>query len=273
MTKWLRVLSVLALVVGLVAPADAYNGWGSDGTRGTIFLQLENIKTITITKDGLSHVGNSALPYTGTVSQQAISGDLYLSAAAGTSTALQMRYLAGGMGNVFGTDLTATKNDVAGVIGKYTVTGTNASTYPKAGVIGEVGTKTSAVHASADGAVVAVLGGDEGPVRARAAYTVDFQNTGVHGLGASYFEFGLDLQGPGAHDSYMGARYEKGDIRLGGKSIGADGGDDVVVWRFAGTPTTQCNATCGKGSLAIDTTNGKLYQNTGTKATNTWTER
>ena len=38
-----------------------------------------------------------------------------------------------------------------------------------------------------------------------------------------------------------------------------------------GAPTTQFDGTAPKGSLCIDTTNGVLYINTGTKASNTWT--
>jgi len=44
-----------------------------------------------------------------------------------------------------------------------------------------------------------------------------------------------------------------------------------VTYRAAGAPTTQFNNLAAKGALAVDTTNGKLYINTGTKAANTWT--
>ncbi len=47
------------------------------------------------------------------------------------------------------------------------------------------------------------------------------------------------------------------------------------VWTYAGTPvngTTYANEAI-KGDLLIDTTNGKLYQNTNTQASPTWTER
>jgi hypothetical protein len=39
---------------------------------------------------------------------------------------------------------------------------------------------------------------------------------------------------------------------------------------YAGTPTASI-AGYGKGALAVDTTNGKLYINTGTFASATWT--
>lgn len=47
------------------------------------------------------------------------------------------------------------------------------------------------------------------------------------------------------------------------------------VWTYAGTPangTTYANQ-AEPGDLCIDTTNKKLYQNTNTKASPTWTER
>jgi len=49
------------------------------------------------------------------------------------------------------------------------------------------------------------------------------------------------------------------------------------VWRNAGVPTNGAAGTyvnvCAKGDLLIDTTNAKLYQNTNTSASPTWTER
>ncbi len=39
----------------------------------------------------------------------------------------------------------------------------------------------------------------------------------------------------------------------------------------AGVPTTNFNAVAAKGALCTDCTNGKLYINTGTLASNTWT--
>ncbi len=47
------------------------------------------------------------------------------------------------------------------------------------------------------------------------------------------------------------------------------------IWRYAGTPATGTTlaGVADKGDLCIDTTNAKLYQNTNTKASPTWTER
>ncbi len=44
-----------------------------------------------------------------------------------------------------------------------------------------------------------------------------------------------------------------------------------VTYRVAGVPVAQFNNIAAKGALAIDTTNGKLHINTGTKAANVWT--
>jgi len=49
------------------------------------------------------------------------------------------------------------------------------------------------------------------------------------------------------------------------------------TWVYAGTPTDGAAGTyynvCAKGDLLIDSTNAKLYQNTNTSASPTWTER
>jgi len=49
------------------------------------------------------------------------------------------------------------------------------------------------------------------------------------------------------------------------------------TWRYAGTPSDGTSGTYAgvaeKGDLLIDTTNAKLYQNTNTKASPTWTEK
>lgn len=64
-------------------------------------------------------------------------------------------------------------------------------------------------------------------------------------------------------------------------AIGADSGIEfgTGIWLFdnAGAPTSGTSGTgagwAGKGSLCADSTNGTLYQNTGTKASPTWTSR
>lgn len=219
------------------------------------------------------------IEYDGDDSFQAIQMDVLLVKDAGVSTALEMRYLGGIMGRVGektrNDGLTETKNMIFGLCGKYDVTGTVSSTYPAGAVVGEVsGASSGKIPASADGAFIAVLGGDEGPVQARAAYTVDFQNTGVHAVGKSFFEYGLDLEGV-SHDSYMAANYSKADIRLGNQINGSNAGQDVVIFRKSSGPTDGASGDgagyANTGSLLIQTNNGRLYINTGSKASPTWT--
>lgn len=312
--RTLVTLAALALVVGIATPAAAqnfssvavlngscsapsftfYNDTDSGFylvSAGVVAICINGAEVARINSNGISSSGGTSVnisqsggtvdastaSYAADTSEQALSGDLNLAAGAGTSTAGQMRYLAGAMGNVIRDgNLTDTLNTVAGVVGKYDITGTNSSVYPKAGLVGEVGgAKAGQIGSSADAAVAAVLGGDEGPVQARAAYSVDFQNTGQHNAGRAFFRFGVDLQGTGAHSGYMGANYEDGDIRLGGRNVNVAAGDNVVIRRIAAAPVNgasgTCATICGPGSLLIRTDNGTLYINTNTVASPTWT--
>ena len=143
-------------------------------------------------------------------SYQPIWADLNLAAGAGTSDEGDSSYLAAIMGNVLGAVLTKVHNVIGGLIGKYSVTGGRASTYPLGGVIGEIGDGVS----EADGAVVAVLGGDSEQTNARAAFTVDNQNS----TPGSSFEYGLDLRGVD-HDDFGLVEYSEGDIRFRDGSV------------------------------------------------------
>jgi len=165
------------------------------------------------------------------------------------------------MGNVLGANMTRTDNYIGGLIGAYNVTGTNASTYPVGAVLGEVGDTTT----TADGAVVAILGGDSGVTTAGAAFKVMSNNS----TAASGFDFGLDLQ-DAAHDGYQPVDkdfYLKAPMRLV---------EDVVVLVIAGAPTDGGSGTgannAGPGSLLVDITNKFLYINTNSKASPTWTK-
>jgi hypothetical protein len=66
-----------------------------------------------------------------------------------------------------------------------------------------------------------------------------------------------------------GSRSRGGKVNV----AGATGAEDVGYGPYlsAGAPTTAFNTIAEKGALCIDTTNAKLYINTGTKASNTWT--
>mgnify|MGYP001578652021 CR=1 FL=1 len=264
LTLTLALLAALALV----SPVWAAGGWGNDGTR-TLIAEVDTFKIVTLTKFGLTVATETYVSDARTVAGQALAGDLNLGAAfVGTSTAASPLYFAGVMGNIIGTGgVSGTKNMLAGVFGKFDVKGTISSTYPAAGVVGEIGDGTTGAYA----AVLAVMGGDSASTTAVAAFAVDWHNS----TASSAWTWGLDLQGNGIVGSYMAPRYSKGDIRLGGRrtSLAASAGEDVCINRFAGTPTngTTFAGDCGPGSLVIDTTNGKLYINTNTKASPTWT--
>lgn len=211
--------------------------------------------TIDLQVDSLTAASNT---YSGTDSFQPIEADLSLAAGAGDST--DTSFLAPVMGNVIGTNLSKTKNYIGGLIGHYTVDGTNASTYPVGAVLAGIGDSTT----TADGAVVAYIDGDSGTTQAGAAFKVMSNNS----TAASGFDFGLDLQ-DAAHDGYQAVDvdfYNKAPVRLV---------TDVCVLVSAGAPTDGTSGTgagnAGKGSLCVDSTNGKLYINTNTKASPTWT--
>lgn len=176
---------------------------------------------------------------------QPIAADLELGADAGTDEVGDSDYLAPIMGNVMGADLTKPHNIIGGVIGKMSVTGTNASDYPIAGVVGEIGDGVTA----ADGAFVAVLGGDSEQTNARAAFTVDNQNS----TPGSGFDFGMDLQGVD-HDSFGAVAYVKCVARYT---------NNVCKLIGAGAPTSGASGTgdnfAGPGSEYTDITNGNLY--------------
>lgn len=209
---------------------------------GKELKDLANVETITNT-------------YSDDGSFQALAGDLNLATGASGS------FLAGAMGNVLGDALADTGGYVAGVIGSYNITTSNATTNPCGGVIGEVGD----LAANADGAVVAVLGGDSGTTTAGAAFKVMNNNS----TAASGFDFGLDLQ-DAAHDGYQpvdSAFYLKSEVRLT---------EDVCVKvLLSGTPVDGTSGTgagvCGPGSLLVAVAGAKLYINTNTKASPTWT--
>lgn len=214
-------------------------------------IRLQNGETISNGTDGtidfgganLAQVSSAITRATGaTGSYQSVSGDVtYEGAAGGTST-----YHAGVMGNFMGNALTnANASFHAGVVGSYNVTTSDANVGAKAGVVGEVGD----LAAGADAAFVAVLGGDSGSLTPRAAYGVQYFNS----TASSKFSYGLDLSHAAA-GGYNAVTYGVADIRL------ANG---TTISSGATNPST-----CVKGSLSMNTTDGKLYV---CSATNTWT--
>ena len=212
-----------------------------------------------------------------TLSMQCIAADLGLAAGVGSSTAGSPKYLAAMMGNVVtGTtssnvNLSGTQNIVAGVVGKYDHVGTNSSTYPSASIIGEIGDGSTAARA----AVLAVLGGDTGATSAAAAFGVDWQSS----TPTARFNYGVDLEGGGAHDSYLLPRYNQGYIRMGGRYPNAGTVEtvaDLVVLAGTAAPTDGTSGTgaghAGAGSLYVrqSGSDSKVYINGNTMASPTW---
>jgi len=229
--------------------------------------------------DGIP-LGVEVLAYDGSGSMQGFSSMLGLAAGAGSSTSTSPKYLAGIMGEVHGgedvddeVNLTATANMIAGVIGKYSHKGTNASTYMGSAVRAEIGSPTTAAQA----AVLAVLGGDSGVTSAGAAFGVDWENS----TPTSRFNHGLDLEGPGSHDSYLVPRYNKSFLRMGGRYPNAGTVEtvaDLIVIAGTASPTDGTSGTgagdAGAGSLYIrqSGSSSRIYVNANTKASPTWKE-
>lgn len=228
-------------------------------SEGVIGIAADGVQVAKFDSTGLVVTNSTGLSYsstfTATGSRQLLSGDLTVSGTPGHAGG----YLAGIMGNILGTSITGTGNsNMAGVQGKYDISGTNSSTHAKGAVVGEVGDNTT----SADGAFVAVLGGDSNTTSARAAFTVDYQNS----IAASKFDYGMDLQGPGAHNNYQAVSYNLAPVRIVS--------DVVILTPAAGAPSDGVSGTgagtAGPGSLYVNLTTGKWYSNTNTKASPTW---
>jgi hypothetical protein len=198
----------------------------------------------------------AAPTYSDDHSFQTTATDLNVDPAVGDDT--NTHFYAGGMFSIIGDTLTKTKNYLAGVIGSYNLTGTKATTYPTAGLMGLIGDTVTHV----DGAVMAVLDGDSGQTNGSAMYGVMSNNS----TAASGTNFGLDLQSA-AHDGYIpvdAAFYKVAPLRLV---------SDVVFIIGAAAPTNGTTGAnnAGPGSLYFATTTPKLYINTNTKASPTWT--
>lgn len=199
-----------------------------------------------------------AKTYSGTHSFQILSGDLTLTAAAGSASPTDPKFLAAMMGNLFdnGSPLTKASNYLGGLIGHYSVLGTKATSYPSGAILAGISDGVTDV----DGAVVAYIDGDSAPsTRAGAAFKVRNNNSGA----SNKFDFGMDLM-DASHDGYQAVSYAKGEIRLLG---------EAMIFTKAGAPVNGTDGAnnAGPGSLLIDTSGKKLYINTNTKASPTWT--
>ncbi len=182
-----------------------------------------------------------------TGSFQNVAADLTYQGAAGATSSFH----AAVMGHFHGDTLTNTNNYPyhAGVIGAYSVATSDAITGPKAGVIGTIGVDGDASTA-ASAAVMAVLdGGDPGAViTADAAYGVQYLNA----TSSAKFSYGLDLF-HAASAPYPAVTYGTADIRLASGATISSGSSNP--------------GTCVKGSINLNTSDGKLYT---CSATNTW---
>ena len=214
--------------------------FGSTGAGGTSGFAIPAGQSLTY----------SSTDYSGTGSFQPVGPDLNLDPAAGSST--DSKYIATGLFNVIGDALTKTKTYIAAVIAKLSITGSDLSSYPRAAIAAEVGDGVTA----ADGAYVAVLGGDSALTNARAAFTVDNQNSTPN----SGFEFGLDLAGPGTHDGYPAVAYTDSDIKFS---------NGLTLTCFTSAITANSTTTSkAAGNFAITsnaTGRGSIFQSDGSK--------
>jgi hypothetical protein len=187
---------------------------------------------------------------------QADAYDLQVDPAVGDST--DSHFFAGGMWSILGDTLTKTKNYLGGVIGVYGITGTKATTYPAGAVLAQIADGVT----EADGAVVAYIDGDSAQTNCGAMFKVRSNNS----TAASGANFGLDLQ-DASHDGYIpvdAAFYKSAPIRIV---------SDVTIAVGAADPqsgVTGANV-MGPGALYVATTTPKLFINTNTKASPTWT--
>ena len=217
--------------------------------------------------------GVNVVSWDGTRSFQAIWADFAPAATFGSSTNATPAYGAAVMGNITGSAAVAgTDNILAGVIGKWDLTGTISATYAGAAVRGEIGNNSTSARA----AILAVMGGDTATSSAVAAFGVDWNASTV----ASKFDYGMDLEGLTAHDSYLIPRYDDGFIRMGGRVLNAAGVEvtitNLVILAGTAAPTDGTSGTglnnAGPGSLYIrqSGSDSKIYINGNTAASPTW---
>lgn len=196
----------------------------------------------------------------GSGSHQTVAADLELDPDAGTSDAGDTDFLAAGMFNLLGADTTKTHNYQAGVIGENSITGTVATELPNAAVLGIVADGVTDV----DGIVTALIDGSDpgSTTTATAAFAARQLNTEA-GSGVDY---GLDLHDTPADifsDPALPLDIKKADLRLSG---------EICIFSGNGAPdATTGDNFAAKGSLYINTADGKCYSNTGTKADPVWT--
>jgi hypothetical protein len=172
---------------------------------------------------------------------------LTLSGSFGSSNPIAPSSGQGVQGRVSGSNLTSNSTYYSGSLGQYRITGTNASTFPKVGMLGVVGDQTT----TADAAVMAWMDGDGGTTTARAGYGIGMTQS----TGASGFDYGMDLK---LQDAVGGGAsvqpYKVAEIRLAN-----DGSNNPVVIKVGDFTDGTAATGYGKGSIGIDSTDGKLF--------------
>lgn len=285
------ILVLLLASFGAIAPAEAQNvittlgcasnavnclqiGGALSGSNPTITaVGADTNVGITLVPKGSGSVtwtGSQGVSYSvtatsglSTASLQTFSGDLTL---VGTGIGKTGSYLGGVMGEVFGASTITSStqgSNTAGIIGKFSIAGTSyygATKYPHAGVIGEA---SGRAHA----AVMAIVSDSTNDARVtiEAMYGVHHQFGYIGAGNVSIVNWGLDLQSPDT-DVYTGKTYTKGAFRFP---------VDFCLLSSVATPTDGTSGTganeCGIGSLHVNSTDGKVRTQTGTKASPTWT--
>ncbi len=224
------------------------------GAAGLVYDQVDN--QMKFNRNGtIVKVTNSANAETlsGAGSQFSLDMSTALAATVGGSG---VTWLGAHRAIITGAALTQTGNATNAIHGVYWITGTNAGAFPKAAVLGEFHAGTT----TADGAFVAMAGGG---ATARSMYGVASLDPDVNTT-----QYGLDL----SNNSWTGGRagakvgYTTADILM---SL-----DVALIVGGSSAPTNGVTGAgaAGPGSLFFMTGGTiKLYMNTGTKASPTWT--
>lgn len=261
----IKLMCALLAVVAIVGIAVGFQSIPVSIRRSASTVRIDRAGQIRIeprTGKGVTLTGpvEYSQTYSGTSSFQPFAADLTLAAAAGGTDG---KFLSPVMGHIFGTNLSKSGNYVSGLIGALSVDGTRATELQVGGVTGVVMDGSQ----NADGAVVAVIDGSDpsSVTRANAAFAARMNNNNA----SSGVDYGVDLYDAGRSSAlYSGGGQPllvaKADVRMS---------NEVCILSGAGAPSdgTTGATFAGPGSLYIDRTNKKLYINTNTKASPTWT--
>lgn len=184
-------------ILGAVTQIGNYDITGNTTQSGSI--------TLTGSNGSLTASARVQVVHETTTDVTAIAG-YFSETISGTHGAVEApTYGLGSYSKIIGDNYTGTDVYIAGAAGYYGILQTNSSVYPSGAVLGWLGGETI----SAQGAFVAVLGGDDGITRAGAAFTVRSTNS----TPGTYFDYGLDLYS-GKIIDYSEVTYNTADIRF-----------------------------------------------------------